>query len=64
MLVPKLPGELGRGKEIAAGGEDPMLLALTSGWHPTVIEMGILGNVLIDTTVDRGFRVNVLLEDT
>ena len=27
----KLPGEPGRGKEIGAGGEDPMLLALTSG---------------------------------
>lgn len=43
---------------------DPMLLALTSGRHPAVVEMGILGNVLTETIVDGGSGVNVLLEDT
>ena len=57
-------GEQGRGKEIATGGEDQMLLALTSGRHPAVVEMGILGHVLTDTIVDGGFGVNVLPEET
>ena len=43
---------------------DPMLLALTTGRHPAVVEMGILGNVLTDTIVDGGSGVNVLPEDT
>ena len=43
---------------------DPILLALTTGRHPTIIEMGILGNVLTDTIVDGGSCVNVLPEDT
>ena len=42
---------------------DPMLLALTSRRHLTAVEMGILGTVLLDTIVDEGSRVNVLLED-
>lgn len=42
---------------------DPMILALTIGRHSAVVEMGILGTVLIDTIVDGGSRVNVLLED-
>ena len=29
-LAPKIPGEQGKGKEIDAGGEEKMLLALTS----------------------------------
>ena len=41
-----------------------MLLALTSGRHPTVVEMGILGHVLTDTIVDGGSGVNVLPEET
>ena len=43
---------------------DPMLLALTTGRHPTIVEMGILENVLTNTIVDRGSGVNVLPEDT
>ena len=42
---------------------DLMLLALTTGRHSTVVEMGILGTVLTDTIVDGGSGVNVLLED-
>jgi hypothetical protein len=72
----KLPGEHrrekesgastadGREKESGASAANPMLLALTSGRHPTVIEMGILGTVLSDTIVDGGSGVNVLPEDT
>ena len=52
--VPRTSGEQGRGKEIFVGGEDQMLLALTSGRHPMVVEMGILGHVLTDTIVDGG----------
>ena len=43
--------------------KDPMLLALTTGRHPAVVEMGILGAVLTDTIVDGGSGVNVLPED-
>lgn len=43
---------------------DPMLLALNTGRHPAVVEMGILGILLIDTIVDGGSGVNVLLEET
>lgn len=60
----KLPGEQGREKESGASAEDPMLLALTSGRHLAVVEMGILGTVLSDTIVDGGSRVKVLPEDT
>ena len=42
---------------------DPLLLALTMGRHPAVVEMGTLGTVLTDTIVDGGSGVNVLLED-
>ncbi len=65
-MVPalKIPREQGKGKEIVAGGEDQMLLALTSRQHPTVVEMGILGHVLIDTIVDGGSGINVLPEET
>lgn len=42
---------------------DPMLLALTTGRHLAVVEMGILGTVLTDTIVDGGSGVNVLPED-
>ena len=41
----------------------PMLLALTTGRHPAVVEMGILGTVLTNTIVDEGSGVNVLPED-
>ena len=40
-----------------------MLLALTMGRHPTVVEMGILGTFLIDTIVNGGSSVNVLPEN-
>lgn len=43
---------------------DPMLLALSSGRHPAVVEMGIRGTILKDTIVDGGSRVNVLPEET
>lgn len=42
-----------QGEEKSTRGEnkdstiDPMLLALTTGRHPTVVEMGILGTTLI-----------------
>ena len=62
--APKIPGEQGEGKEIVAGGEEKMLLALTSRWHPTVVEMGILGHVPTDTIVDEGSGINVLPEET
>ena len=62
--IPRIPAEQGRGKEIVAGREDQMLLALTSGRHPMVIEMGILGHVLTDTIVDGGSSVNVLHKET
>ena len=60
----KLPREQRREKESGASAKDPMLLALTSGRHPTVVKMGILGTVLIDTIVDGGSEVNVLPKDT
>ena len=60
----KLPAEQGREKEGGASAEDLMLLALSSGQHPIVVEMGILGTVLTDTIVDGGSDVNVLPEDT
>ena len=50
-------------KETTAAAIDPMLLALMTGRHPAVVEMGILGIVLIDTIVDRGSGVNMLPED-
>ena len=43
---------------------DPMLLALNIGRHPAVVEMGILRSFLMDTIVDEGSGVNVLLEET
>ena len=43
---------------------NPMLLALTMGRHPAVVEMEILEKVLTDTIVDGGSSVNVLPEDT
>ena len=42
---------------------DPMLLALTTGRHPTIVEMGILGTVLTDTIVNGGSGINVLPKD-
>ena len=42
---------------------NPMLLALTMGRHPAIVEMGILRTVLTDTIVDEGSGVNVLPED-
>lgn len=42
---------------------DPMLLALMTGKHSVVVEMGILDTVLTDTIVDGGSSVNVLPED-
>lgn len=43
---------------------DPMLLALNIGRHPALVEMGIFGNILMHTIVDRGSGVNVLLDET
>lgn len=43
---------------------NPMLLALTTRRHPTVVEMGILGTILTNTIVDGGPGVNVLSEET
>ena len=42
---------------------DPMLLTLTTGRHPAVVKMGILGTVLTDTIVDGGSGMNVLPKD-
>ena len=42
---------------------NPMLLALTTGRHLAVVEMGTLGTVLTDTILDGGSSVNVLPED-
>ena len=61
-LLPKVAKETGRdgsGTTI----KDLMLLALMTGSHPAVVEMGILGIVLTDTIVDGGSGVNVLPED-
>ena len=60
----KLPTKQEREKEGGASAEDPMLLALSSKCHPTVVEMGILETMLTDTIVDGGSGVNVLPEDT
>ena len=60
----KLPKEPTKEKGRRTSATDPMLLALTSGRHPTVVEMGILGTILLDTIVDEGSGVNVLPEDT
>ena len=60
---PKVTEETGRDGS-GTTATDPMLLALTAGRHPAVVEMGILGNVLIDTIVDGGSGMNVLSEDT
>ena len=49
---------------MVVGGEDQMLLTLTSGRHPAIVEMGILGHILTDTIVDGGSGVNVLPEET
>ena len=62
--VPTIPAEQGDGKEITTGGGDQILLALTSGRNPAVVEMGILGHVLTDTIIDGGSGVNVLPEET
>lgn len=43
---------------------DPMLLIVSNGRHPMVVEMGILGTILTDTIGDGGSGVNVLPEDT
>ena len=42
---------------------EPMLLALTMGRHPAVVEMGIPATVLTVTIVDGGSGVNMLPED-
>ena len=42
---------------------DPMLLALMTGRHSTIVEMGILRIVLTNTIVDGGSSVNVLPDD-
>ena len=60
----KLPEEHRKEKESGTSAADPMLLALTSGQHLAVVEMGILGTVLSDTIVDGGSGVNILSEDT
>ena len=60
---PKATEEIGRDRN-GMMATNPMLLALTTGRHPTIIEMRILGNVLTDTIVDGGSGVNVLPEDT
>lgn len=60
----KLLEEPKKEKESGTSATDPMLLALTSGRYPTVVEMGILGTILLDTIVDRCSGVNVLPEDT
>lgn len=60
----KLPEEPRKEKESRTSAADPMLRALTSGRHPVVVEMGILGTILSNTIVDEGSGVNVLPEDT
>ena len=61
---PRVIEEAKNNKETTpAAATDPMLLALTTGRHPAVVEMGILGMVLTDTIVDGGLGVNVPPED-
>ena len=60
--LPKAAEETGRGSS-GTTAADPMLLALTTGRHLAVVEMGILGTVLTDTIIDGGSGVNVLPED-
>ena len=59
---PKATEETGRDGS-GTTATDPMLLALTTGRHPTVVKMGIRGTVLTDTIVDGGSGVNVLPKD-
>ena len=60
--LPKATEETRRDSNVTTAA-DLMLLALTTGRHLTVVEMGILGIVLIDTIMDGGSSVNVLPED-
>ncbi len=64
VLSAKQPVEQDNKKQGGTSAEDPMLLALSSGRYPAIVEMGILGTVLMDTIVDGGSCVNVLPEDT
>ena len=57
---PRKETRSGNGENVA----NPMLLALTTGRHPAVLEMGILGTILPDTIIDRGSGVNVLPKET
>ena len=43
---------------------DPMLLTMNNGRHPKILEMRILGTILMDTIVNVGYEVNILLEET
>lgn len=62
-LSPRVTEEAKDSKETTTAATDPMLLALTTGRHLTVVEMGILGTMLTDTIVDGGLGVNVLPKD-
>lgn len=60
---PRVTEEAKDSKETTAVAIDSMLLALTTGRHLAVVEMGILGTVLTNTIVDGGSRVNMLPVD-
>ena len=51
-------------KDAQGRSSTTVLLALTTGIHPVVVEMGILGTILPDTIIDEGSGVNVLPEQT
>lgn len=53
-----------RTPEVVAETSDPMLLAVSIGRKPAVVEMEILGMRLSNTIVDGGSGVNVLPEET
>ena len=43
---------------------DLMILIVNSGQHLVVVEVGILGTIVINTTIDGGSGVNVMSEAT
>lgn len=43
---------------------DPMLLIVSIGWEPAIVEMEIIGQKLTNTIMDNDSGVNVLSEET
>lgn len=54
-----------KGQPMVPGGlaTNPMLLTVSNGRHPTMVEMGILRTILIDIIVDGGSGVNILSKE-